>query len=70
MEKSAVGVGDGGREDTGSRDSGGVVADRGVAGDVLRGERVVGTVMMVSRTGRREGPAFGPSSTSSGSGVE
>lgn len=35
MEKSAVGAGDGGRLDTGSRDSGGVVSDRGAGGEGL-----------------------------------
>lgn len=66
MEKSAVGVGDGERPDTG----GGLVVDRGAGGDGLWANRTGDTVMFVSRRGRREGPAFGPSSTSSGSGVE
>ena len=72
MEKSAVGVGDGGRPDSGSRDSSVLVAARGVEEDGLWVDRGVDTDidMFVSRGGRREGPAFGPSSTSSGSGVE
>jgi len=69
MEKSAVGVGDGGRPDDASRDSSGLVVDR-VGGVALRADRIVDTVKFVSRTGRREGPAFGPLSISSGSGVE
>lgn len=60
MEKSAVGVGDGGRPDTVSRDSDRLGADRGVGGVALRADRIVDTVKFVSRTGRREGPAFGP----------
>lgn len=67
MEKSAVGVGDGGRADSESRENGGSVTDRGVGGWA---ERMVGRVMLVSRTGRREGPACGLSSIRSGSGVE
>lgn len=70
MEKSAVRAGDGGRPATESRDRGGMVPDSGGEGDALFADRIVDTAMFISRAGGRDGPAFGPSSTSSGSGVE
>lgn len=70
MEKSAVGVGDGGRPGAGSRDSGGVDSDKGAGGNELWEARKVDAVILVLRTGKRDGPAFGPSSAGTGSGVE